>query len=73
VGDSLVLSLASGSLRDSWTGSAWGELVGLGRVAHGQQGADSDGKDEDGDDDDHQDFHSTLLLGRPASRAGAWL
>ena len=39
-----------------------GELVGLRRVAHGQQRPDGDSKNEDGDDDDHEDFHRILLL-----------
>src|SRR5215207_7882133 len=56
-------SLASGSLLDSPAGSApGGELVGLGRVAHGEQRPDGDSKNENGDDDDHEDFHRILLL-----------
>src|SRR5215217_8851401 len=56
----MELSLASGSLLDSPAGSApRGELVGLHRVAHGQQRPDGDSKNEDGD---HEDFHRTLLL-----------
>src|SRR5215216_1068820 len=59
----MELSLASGSLLDSPTGSApGGELVGLRRVAHGQQRPDGDSKNEDGDDDDHENFHRILLL-----------
>src|SRR5215216_8024986 len=34
-----------------------GALVGLRRVAHGQQRPDGDSKNEYGDDDDHKDFH----------------
>ena len=59
----MELSLASGSLLDSPAGSApGGALVGLRRVAHGQQRPDGDSKNEDGDDDDHEDFHRILLL-----------
>ena len=59
----MELSLASGPLLDSPAGSApRGELVGLRRVAHGQQRPDGDSKNEDGDDDDHEDFHRILLL-----------
>jgi hypothetical protein len=59
----MELSLASGSLLDSPAGSApGGELVGLRRVAHGQQRPDGDSKNQDGDDDDHEDFHRILLL-----------
>src|SRR4029453_12488753 len=59
----MELSLASGSLLDSPAGSApGGELVGLRRVAHGQQRPDGDSKNEDGEDDDHEDFHRILLL-----------
>lgn len=50
VGDSVVLSLASGSLPDLLAGSApRGELVDLGRIAHGQQWPDGDSKNEDGE------------------------
>src|SRR5215207_6559150 len=59
----MELSLASGSLLGSPAGSApGGELVGLRRVAHGQQRPDGDSKNEDGDDDDYEDFHRILLL-----------
>jgi hypothetical protein len=65
----MELSLASGSLLDSPAGSApGGELVGLRRVAHGQQRSTGDCQHEDDNDDDDKNLQSTLRGRQPDER-----
>jgi hypothetical protein len=51
----------------SWIGS-WGELVSLGRVAHGQQRSTGDCQQKDDSENDDEDLQNTLLRRQPDER-----